>query len=56
VGRDGGSSKVDLGKARSGIFFLMGLDRGEATDGPDLPVGQIRGAGQLKKSSALKGG
>jgi hypothetical protein len=27
VGQDGGSSKVDLGKARSGIFLRAGLDR-----------------------------
>src|ERR1700676_1374754 len=36
VERDGGSSRVDLGKSRSGIFLREGLDR-PATD---LPVGQ----------------
>jgi hypothetical protein len=35
--RDGGSSKADLGEARSGIFLREGLDRVVA----DLPVGHI---------------
>src|SRR3954454_17662840 len=36
VGRDGGSSKVDLPDMLSGIFFAQGLDSQMA----DLPVGQ----------------
>jgi hypothetical protein len=45
VGRDSGSSKVDLGKARSGIFLREGLDRPAA----DLPVGQgQRAAGRIE--------
>src|SRR5229473_1694490 len=34
VGRDGGSSRVDLGRRRSGIFFAEGLD----SQMTDLPV------------------
>ena len=37
VGRDGGSSKFDLGEARSGIFLQMGLDSRTTKQ----PVGQI---------------
>jgi hypothetical protein len=37
VGRDGGSSKSDLGVRRSRIFFAEGLD----SQMSDLPVGQI---------------
>jgi hypothetical protein len=40
VGRDGGSSNVDLPDVLSGIFFAAGLD----SQMSDLPVGQNQNA------------
>jgi hypothetical protein len=51
VGRDGGSSKDDLGRLRSEIFFAEGLDRLMG----DLPVGQnhVRGATESRLAKLI---